>query len=185
MDVQQKQAFDRLTQHLEALPLLPAIVVQLLSANARDEEYFEEVTRLIGLDPAFATRIMSYARSPTFAGGVGSKPITRLRDALVRIGSTEAVNLVLASSAARVFIPRKDWERALWRHCLDTAELGKRVGTLLCGQAVDGDEVYLAGLLHDLGQMCIRDSFGVVHAGSAAASRAALIMASVATAVRT
>lgn len=154
MDPQQRQTFDRLTGHLDALPLLPGVVVQLLQANSSNDNYFEEITRLIGLDPAFATRVLSYANSSANAAP-SAKPLTRLTDALVRLGTTEAVNVVLASSAARVFIPRKEWERGLWRHAIDTAELARRVGVLLCGERVDPDEVYLAGLLHDLGRFIL------------------------------
>jgi putative nucleotidyltransferase with HDIG domain len=154
MDEQQRRVYEKLTQHLRALPLLPNVVVQLLSANSNDDGYFEEVTRLIGLDPAFATRVLSYGNSASLAAP-GSKPLTRLKDALARIGTTDAVNMVLASSAARVFLPRKEWERGLWRHALDTAELGKRVGAVMCGTRIDPDEVYLAGLLHDLGRFIL------------------------------
>lgn len=154
MDEQQRRTYESLTQHLHALPLLPNVVVQLLQANSSAENYFEEVTKLIGLDPAFATRILSHGNSAGLAAP-GSKPLTRLSDALARIGTTDAVNLVLVSSAARVFLPRKEWERAIWRHSLDTAELARHVGAPLCGGPVDPDEVYLAGLLHDLGRFVL------------------------------
>ncbi len=152
MDLHQ-QTSARLAQHLNTLPLLPGVVSRLLGVDKSSDTYFEEITRLIGLDPGFTTRVLSCANSASFA--TNAKPVTRLKDALVRMGATEAVNLVLASSVVRVFQPRHGWEQALWRHSLETAELAKSVGELLRGMRVDAHEAYLAGLLHDLGRFIL------------------------------
>jgi putative nucleotidyltransferase with HDIG domain len=152
VEAHQKHTVERLKQHLKDLPLLPAVVLQLLRLDVEADSYFDEVTRLVSTDPAFATKLIAYTNSAAVAP---MRPTTRLRDAIIRIGARRAVNLVLAASATKVFLPRTAWERGIWSHSIETALVASGLAGVLPGRRLDPEELYLAGLLHDVGRFIL------------------------------
>jgi putative nucleotidyltransferase with HDIG domain len=147
-DGRQRQTLERLKQHLTDLPLLPVVVVELMRLDPNDDRYFEDIVRLVGQDPGFATKVIAFANS---ASSAARDEIARLPDAIARVGSRAAVDLVVASSVTRIFVPRQPWAKALWVHALQTAELAK----CFAGSKTDQQELYLAGLLHDIGRFIL------------------------------
>jgi putative nucleotidyltransferase with HDIG domain len=77
--------------------------------------------------------------------------VATLRAAITRIGGKGACNLLIAVSISKVFIPRDAWERSLWRHALQVAIASRKL-TERCDGYADPDEVYVCGLLHDVGR---------------------------------
>lgn len=138
-----------LNRHLEELPVLPTVVSRLMALDPRSEGYFEEVRELIESEPNFATRILAAANS---AASAPSSPITTIPAAIARIGSIGARNLVFALGVTRVFVPRDDWEKSLWRHALQTASAARALASRLGDPEVQADEAYICGLLHDVGR---------------------------------
>lgn len=132
--------------------MLPTVLVGLLTADPSADNYFEEVEQLVRSDPAFAARLLRYANSPAFAA---PKPIVRVHDALVRLGCATAVNLILAVSATRVFVPRQGWARELWGHALDVAALARHLAQGVSAVRVDPEVAYMSGLLHDIGRFVL------------------------------
>ncbi len=140
----------RLEQHLHELPVLPTVVVELMHLRPEDAHYFDDVRKLIELDPAFSARILAAANS---AASSPRRPIVTVRDALQRLGSTQAASLLLTSAVTRVFVPRDDWEKALWRHSLEVAVLARAVAHHT--GVADAEHAYTCGLLHDLGRFIL------------------------------
>jgi putative nucleotidyltransferase with HDIG domain len=164
-----KPILQRLQQRLEELPLLPVVVFKLMTLEASQERYFEQVVELIGRDPAFASRILRVANSAAMGPSVGraalvdvasptepapARGITRLGDAVMRMGARGAVDLVVVHSISRVFLPRTQWERDLWIHALSVGSLARKLAGHMKAPA-DPDIAYLAGLLHDLGRFVL------------------------------
>jgi putative nucleotidyltransferase with HDIG domain len=139
-------------ERIRQLPLLPGAVVDLLRLKSSAPNYFERVVTLISGDPGFATKVLQFANS---AASSPPHPIVKIPEALLRIGAERAVNLVVGHTAARVFVPREGWERDLWFHALDVAELMRALARNVRGAKVDADTAYLFGLLHDIGRFVL------------------------------
>jgi len=148
----QALTLSRLQERIDHLPLLPDVVIALLRLDARKDDYFDKVVALVHADPAFATRLLRYANSAAIAP---TRPVTTLERALLMVGCEGAVGLVVAHSAARVFVPRHEWERALWRHAFDVACLTQTLAPHVTGAAIDSEQAYLFGLLHDIGRFIL------------------------------
>ena len=141
----------RLDKHIEDLPVLPTVLVDLLRLHPTDQSYFEKVASIVAGDPTFAARIVGAANS---AESSPASPILRIPDAVARLGATRVSGLVTAMSVARVFVPRSRWELGLWQHALGvatTAEFLARASST----TVDVQQAYLGGLLHDLGRFIL------------------------------
>ncbi len=141
----------RLEQRVRELPVLPTVVGQLMVLDREAEGYFERVLELIESDPTFAARMMSAANA---ASSSPANPISSVRAALARLGSSGASSMILAVAVSRVFIPRDPWEKSLWRHALQVAGAARALTAYLDdGSEVSDDDAYTAGLLHDVGRL--------------------------------
>lgn len=143
----------RLHRRIDELPVLPSVIGQLMTLDREDENYFDRVLALIEADPTFSARVVSAANS---AESAPRSPISSVRMALARLGSAGAANLILAMAVSRVFVPRDDWERSLWRHALQVAVAMRMLAPHSTDPvAFDADEGFAAGLLHDVGRFVL------------------------------
>ncbi|MEZ4220927.1 MAG: HDOD domain-containing protein [Polyangiaceae bacterium] len=137
---------------VDELPLLPAVVVKLMSLNVDHPAFFEKVLEVASEDPPLAVRLISLANSamssPTCA-------ITDIRMAVSRLGANRIAGLVTTLAVTQVFVPTTPGQRKLWQHALETALIGR----FLCQQVrafnAEPETVYLGGLLHDVGRFIL------------------------------
>ncbi len=140
---------DMLMRHVDDLPVLPRVVVRLMALDPKEPKYFERVVSLIEAEPALAARVLALANS---AASAPRTPIPTLLAAVPRVGSATASNLVLALSVTRVFVPRDDWEKSLWRHAMQVGLLARALALRFSDPDLHADVAYTCGLLHDLGR---------------------------------
>ena len=140
---------ERLESRVDQLPMLPGVVLSVLRLDPKTDTYFDELAALIRSDPSFALRLLRYANSASVAP---VQSITTVEHALMLVGYAGAVGLVVGHSAMRVFVPRHDWERDLWRHAIDVACLMQVLASSGAASALDPRDAYLIGLLHDIGR---------------------------------
>jgi len=151
-DGRRNEKLQGLMERVQPLALLPGAIVNLLRLNASATNYLQRVIALVSGDPGFATKVLQFANS---AASSPPQSILSIREALLRIGAERAVNLVVGHSAARVFVPGEGWERDLWFHAIDVAELMRALAWNVRGGRVDADTAYLCGLLHDVGRFVL------------------------------
>jgi HD-like signal output (HDOD) protein len=111
------------------------------------------LAELIGQDPGLAARLLRIANSPFY--GFPSQIVTLSR-AVTVIGRRGLRDLVLASSACDLFARLGGAQfdrRSFWQHSLFCGLYARLLG-LRCGiSEVEG--LFVAGLLHDIGQLVI------------------------------
>lgn len=140
---------ERLEKHMDDLPVLPVVVMQLMGLDASSDDYFEKLVSIIEADPNFSARVLAAANS---AASAPLKPITTIHVALGRLGSSAAAHVVLAFAVSRLFIPRSPWEKSLWRHAVQVALAAKALARHARDPEIKPDEAYVCGLLHDVGR---------------------------------
>ena len=80
-------------QHDPEFPTFPAAIAKLQEVLNRPDASFEEVARLVKLDPGLTARLFTLVRSATFAGVA----VSNVDDALFRLGLKETRAAVLAT----------------------------------------------------------------------------------------
>jgi len=133
---------------IKDLPLLPTIVVELLALSPQDDDYFIKIESLSERDPPLALKIIQLSNT---AKHVGIKPITSIKEAIIRLGSQEVFNLIALVSIVKVFVPSCESEKRLWLHSLQVAEINKMICGVLNKKNMKVETAYLIGLLHDIG----------------------------------
>lgn len=141
-----------LARQVQALPPLPQAMAEVMLALGNQALSAQRSITLIESDPALAARTLRLANSAFYgmAGRVGS-----IGDA-VRLLGLRTVAGVLSAAALHGLLklpacPGFDFE-AYWHHAVATA-LASRALAPLAG--VDADQAFLAGLMHDVGQLVL------------------------------
>jgi hypothetical protein len=133
-------------------------VALLLQQKMREQAYeINEIVDLIHEDQALASEMLRYANSTYNSSHI---PITTIRNAVIRLGSQQIVNLAFAASMATTRSANQNintYMTNLWQHCHAVAKASAffalKIGRDKNIPDLDPDEVYLAGLLHDIGKL--------------------------------
>ncbi len=139
---------------LKDLPMMPPVASRILSLTAEGGEIsFQKLEETISLDPMLAGRILKTANSAMYAR---QREVSTIRAAITLIGYKTIRSLVVIIGASSTF--RKDatarFYSRFWQHALLTAFLARECAshTTLSGRK---EELFLAGLLHDIGQVAM------------------------------
>jgi putative nucleotidyltransferase with HDIG domain len=137
---------------LNNLPAIPAIAQKILSLKITKDEDEQPLLELIESDPSILSRIVGMSNSPLYATG---REIMTLRDAAALLGS-KRVKMIALSFAMMSSMARKPAGllniHGLWQHSLAIAMTMDTLARLMPKDLrPSNDEIYLAGLLHDIG----------------------------------
>jgi len=166
------QQLDVMLRRLGHLPSLPGVIKRLvgLLGSAQDAGLAaaEQVTALVGVCPSLSARVLSLANAST------SGPVRTVAQAVGALGAEGLQAAVLAAPIVPAHGsaggPDSGLDRAgFWRHCLGTACAASLLAEY-CQPPLPRDELYAAGLLHDLGKLaleqCLPKSYGRVLAAA-------------------
>lgn len=129
----------------------PAPVVLTLYEYLEDGSA-EDIAQVIEAEPAMAARLLRLANSAFY----GTATVASVRDAVIRVGTTDVAALVLASEVMQLFrgIPEVWWNlQRFWEHSLWTACYGQTLARAAI--PVPAVPVWLCGLMHDIGQLVL------------------------------
>ena len=156
---------DVVLQQIESLPTLSPIATRLMALSSRDDEQFDEIIRLMEMDPALTGRMLALCRRAST--GV-SQPVTTVRRAAVLLGLEAVQSAVLSVQvydllARPTGIDEPAARRAgagldrdgFWRHSLAVACCAEMLATEHRELKVRPDEAFTAGLMHDLGKVVL------------------------------
>lgn len=142
-----------LAAKIDALPSLPAVVTQIIRTVADPKSTTLDLSRIISSDVSLTATILKVANSPLFGF---SRKVSSLEQALKLLGFAEIQNLVLTKAVFNSFRNVKSCgrfdSRRFWEHAflcgLAARLLGKTFG-------VRGTDVFVAGLIHDIGKLVL------------------------------
>ncbi|MEJ5348196.1 MAG: HDOD domain-containing protein [Desulfosoma sp.] len=145
-----RTSLENLVQLSGDLPAMPHVASEALQKIADPNARAEDLQKILAKDPALAARILKLANSSFYAR---SRTIATLRDAVVVIGLKTVRALVLASVTRDLFDPFGLTEKLLWEHAVGCGLAARTLAVVL--RFSKQEECFLAGLLHDVGQMIL------------------------------
>ncbi len=139
-------------RELQALPALPRIAQEILAIEMASDKGNDLLLKLIEKDPAISARIIGLANSPLFRT---SRHIMTVSDAATVLGikriKMTALSFAMISSMTRKQ-PGALNVMNLWQHSMAVALAMDALSKAMPpGVRPPDDEIYLAGLLHDIG----------------------------------
>lgn len=156
-----REALKTRLESCRTLPAVPAVAAQVLRLCQQDNFNMGDVARVIGADPALATKVLKVVNSPLF--GLRQQ-VTTVSHALMLLGvnavRTMALSLSLVQTTRPVgqggFDQRVYWRRALLAACA-ARELARNE------HLAQPEEAFLAGLLQDVGMLVLEQAVPEVY----------------------
>ncbi len=134
------------------LASLPQTFAEVLRVLRDERSSADQLARVLMKDPPLTAKVLRMANSPIY--GTGQK-IGSMIQAIRVLGDRQVTALALSTT---VYDMTQDWLSSLdrmrfWRHALETAIASRMIGESLGRKSTE--ELFLAGLLHDLGLLVL------------------------------
>jgi putative nucleotidyltransferase with HDIG domain len=145
---------ERLEHDSLLLPAMPAVAIRCMQVLDDPNQDFKSVANLVGKDPILAVHVLRLACSAAFPSRM---PATTLEQAVSRLG-IEGLKLAICQfSMYRAFSSKDERIQAafqgIWEHSLAVALMARELAGQLDGPGrPDPNNLYLVGLLHDIGK---------------------------------
>lgn len=143
---------------LVRLPSPPQVLSRLLDICQDPDSTVEDLAGLIGTDAALTSNLIMAINSPAFAI---HQPVNDLEHAITLLGHGLVKTLVVTSSIQQLFAglvnTRKEFVCNAWLDSLYCAEFARHFADAL--DYAHPEDAYVAGLLHDFGQLVFDTKF--------------------------
>jgi putative nucleotidyltransferase with HDIG domain len=134
------------------LPVLPRAAIEVQELIAREADV-SSIVRAIEREPIVAAALIKYANAAVYAG---LREVTDLQQAISRLGFKSVRETVVSLSARAAFkadnAAQAKYYQTIWKHSLTTAVAARRLAAFV---SVPKETAFLAGLLHDIGRICV------------------------------
>src|SRR5271157_4447084 len=144
------RTMDDIVNWVEELPPMPDVIAHALRLVDDVNSTPQELADVIMLDPALASPILRFANSASLGH---QREVTTLTMAILLVGMGQIKTILLASALRRWNRNFGPVERLVWEKSIGAASAAH----VLCQQLQKRyqDELYLTGLLHNLGQIVL------------------------------
>jgi len=145
-------------QKIPKLPTLPSVAEKLLGMVDDDHSSVDSVVQMIEQDPAIVAKVLSFANAAFYGAG---QPILNLNDAVMKIGFKNIRSIALGISLMTIFADNKERYAEAYRkifcHSFAVGIIANQIAELAGHEVLH--EAFIAGLLHDIGQLVINKYF--------------------------
>lgn len=132
------------------LPVLSTVASQAIKFIQDPKITNQKMEDLICQDPSLAARVLRAANSPFYSGRMLASTIS---DAIFRLGMRNLRNVIVVAASGEFFSDNDPIVQYLWDHSVSTAMASNFLADFL--NFNDVSEVFIAGLLHDIGKLII------------------------------
>ncbi len=150
------------------LPSVPAVVLQVLDICQDESVGIGQVAKVLARDPALSGKVLKVANSAWY--GVRSQ-VTTLERAITILGVNATLSLALSFSLVRGLQKGKCGfnHQSYWQRCVICAAASRVIGELY--NAANHEELFLGGLLQDIGILVLNEAVPDSYSAIVAASK--------------
>jgi putative nucleotidyltransferase with HDIG domain len=141
-------------KYLKTMPVMPDVAAKILSiAEDRLDISFKDLEDIIKVDPSLTAKVLKIANSAMYAR---QREIKSLQTAITLLCFKNLKSLVLLVTASGAFArDRNDrFYQYFWKHSILTAFLARHMA-IRCNRKDAAEDCFIAGLLHDIGQVAL------------------------------
>ncbi len=142
---------EKILQEIKGVPTFPENIINLLDLCSSPEAYIDDIVARIKRDVAIVTDVIKMANS---AGFITTKRIEDIGMAVMKIGLKNLKSILIASNARKIMESRYSKFEEIWEHCNRVAVYSRLIAEKYKMPGV-AENAFLAGLLHDLGQVIL------------------------------
>lgn len=154
-----KVVVDKALAAVGDIATLPEVTIKIIEIVEDPKSTARDLHEVIKNDPALSVKVLKVVNS-AFYGLPGQ--VASVDRAIILLGLSAVKNIAIAASIARLFKGKRISEQFnasdLWRHSVGTAVAARSIAK--CSpHPVMTDEVFVAGLIHDIGTLIERQAF--------------------------
>ena len=154
-----KQIVDKAVAAIGDLATLPEVTIKIIEIVENPKSTARDLHEVIKNDPALSVKVLKVVNS-AFYGLPGQ--VASVDRATILLGLSAVKNIAIAASIARLFKGSRISEHFsasdLWRHSVAVAVAARSIAKL-APHPVLADEVFVAGLIHDIGTLIERQAY--------------------------
>jgi len=154
-----KQVVEKALASIGDLATLPEVTIKIIEIVEDSKSTARDLHEVIKNDPALSVKVLKVVNS-AFYGLPGQ--VASVDRAIILLGLSAVKNIAIAASIARLFKGNRISEHFsasdLWRHSVAVAVIAKSLAKL-SPHPVMADEIFVAGLIHDLGTLVERQAY--------------------------
>ncbi len=141
-------------KYLNDFPIIPAVASKIMAvAEDNLDISFKDLEEMVGVDPMLTAKILKIANSALYAR---QNEIVNLQMAIGLLGFKTIKSLVILITASKFSQELKNREalNGFWKHSLATAFIARQI-LKRKKDSKNEESVFIAGLLHDIGQVAL------------------------------
>jgi len=154
-----KQVVEKAISSIGDLATLPEVTIRIIEIVENPKSTARDLHEVIKNDPALSVKVLKVVNS-AFYGLPGQ--VASVDRAIILLGLSAVKNIAIAASIARLFKGSRISEHFtasdLWRHSVAVAVVARSIAKLAPHPAM-ADEIFVAGLIHDLGTLVERQAY--------------------------
>jgi len=154
-----KQVVDKALASIGDVATLPEVTIKIIEIVEDHDSTARDLHEVIRNDPALSVKVLKVVNS-AFYGLPGQ--VASVDRAIILLGLSAVKNIAIAASIARLFkgnrISEEFTASDLWRHSVAVA-VGARAVAKCSPHPVMTDEIFVAGLIHDIGTLVERQAY--------------------------
>lgn len=141
-----------IVKEVDNLPQFPDNIVALQRLIADPDSEISAIAREISVDPSLTADLLKLVNSAQF---MLPKRVDNIVEAVKLVGTKGVRNLLYAHGTQKILGEKYSEMRALWQHSYRTAYYAYMLAKAFKRRKEILDDVYVGGILHDLGQIVI------------------------------
>ncbi len=142
----------QILEEITGIPTFPENIITLLQMCSSPDADIEKIAQTIKLDVSVTSDVIKLANS---AGFISGQKVDDINRAVMKIGLKNLKNILLASNARKIMESRYSKFEEIWEHCNRVAFYSRQIALTFKVPGGAADNAYVAGLLHDLGQVVL------------------------------
>ncbi len=150
---------EKIIENVDKLPSLPTSVGKVIEVANNLKASPNDLSNVIKVDPVLTAKVLKLINSAYF-----SMPdqVTNLNRAIILLGVNTIKNLAISTAVVGQFSktrhPLFDMDK-YWKHCMAVAVISKQIAAHMKVDRRFLEEYFIAGLLHDIGEIVIIELF--------------------------
>ena len=154
-----KAIVDKAISSIGDLATLPEVTIKIIEIAEDSESTARDLHEVIKRDPALSVKVLKVVNS-AFYGLPGQ--VASVDRAIILLGLSAVKNIAIAASIAKLFKGKRISEHFsaadLWKHSVAVAVAARSLGKY-SPHPVMADELFVSGLIHDIGTLIERQAF--------------------------
>jgi putative nucleotidyltransferase with HDIG domain len=160
LKIKQERLISIIEDELQDLPSLPAVVVRVMQSLNSPKTSASDLNQIISSDQALASKLLRLVNSPYYGF---PRRITTITHAVVILGQNTVRNLTLSLGVCGAFNGNGSHQsldrEKFWAHSVGCAIAAQSIAKRRRLSVKQTEEVFVGGLLHDLGKLFLDQYF--------------------------